>query len=301
LTRIEDNPRLNEFTFERALNYPYGRPSSSFLFGTRDGSHTPVDDPTVDLLKNRHAVLAIGSNASPEQLYRKYAHDLGVIPVISASLNDFDAVFAASITRYGSVPATLLESPGTTVDCHVTFLTDEQLAVMDETEGIGVAYERVVFDSEKVNISVGWAGPFWHYRSLQPPLLVNGEPVSFAALPAQHRKFHSESEAEILGLVARSLRVSTRRLFEASIADPAFRDSTEKEVLSGGLADDGHYFNSLHGTMSCDHMKARGSPYVVVVRDEVYGDLKRHLRPAYAVIRAKAPVTEPPQAVRRSI
>jgi hypothetical protein len=89
---------------------------------------------------DRVPVLAIGSDAAPEQLARKFIH-AGLIadpliPVLRARLHDFDVVHASCITAHGSVPATLWRSPGTVVDVFVAFLSPVQLSRMHETDGV---------------------------------------------------------------------------------------------------------------------------------------------------------------------
>ncbi len=53
----------------------------------------------------RTPVLAIGSNAGPEQLLRKYPLELfpqTLIPCVRCVLLDFDVVYSPCITSYGS-------------------------------------------------------------------------------------------------------------------------------------------------------------------------------------------------------
>jgi len=97
----------------------------------------------------RRAVLGIGSNASPQQLRRKYpprseggwgdakAHDIKptIIPVLEASLEGWDSVFSPLLAGYGSLTATLAPSPGARLRCAVTLLDEVQLNHMHSTEG----------------------------------------------------------------------------------------------------------------------------------------------------------------------
>ena len=86
----------------------------------------------------RVPVLAIGSNASIEQLQRKYAPDVFpcgvtsgvVIPVIQSLLYDFDVCYAPLLTSYGSCAATLHHSGGTCSQIYITYLDKEQLIRM---------------------------------------------------------------------------------------------------------------------------------------------------------------------------
>jgi len=124
---------------ERAMTYPYHIPDCSYLL--RDGGWEPAQIGPRETA-GRIPVIATGSNRSPEQLARKYADfETATIPVQRAWLGDFDVVFAAHITGYGSISANLLPSPGVRVDLSVTWLSDDQMARMHATEGRGHSYD----------------------------------------------------------------------------------------------------------------------------------------------------------------
>ncbi|KAK9814536.1 hypothetical protein WJX72_007546 [[Myrmecia] bisecta] len=84
-------------------------------------------------------VLAIGSNASVDQLARKFPPDLFpdgvVIPVLRCVLEEFDVVYSPMIVSYGSCTATLEHSPGTAIAVFVTYLPPLLLQRMHDTEG----------------------------------------------------------------------------------------------------------------------------------------------------------------------
>lgn len=139
-------------TVERALSYPYARRPGSFVHArgaTLDISQSCVpwdlldngakvgdllvqqqslQNPDSDIqrledaiaipletrLQDMYPVIAIGSNASPVQLQRKFADQLdAVVPAFGCYVSGFDSVYAAEITWYGSISATLVESAGT--------------------------------------------------------------------------------------------------------------------------------------------------------------------------------------------
>ena len=108
-----------------AEGYPYDLREEAFVF--RDGLAQPFEP---DLTTGRTAVLAIGSNGAPRRLARKFGED-AVVPVLPARLRDHAVVYAAAVTSYGSVPATLIDAPGATALVSVTFLDDRQLEVMN--------------------------------------------------------------------------------------------------------------------------------------------------------------------------
>ena len=86
--------------FERAINYPYPTPDYAYSFFKGkfiQGIHLD--------LEKRIPILSVGSNRAPMQLERKFSinQDLCVTPAI---LYNSDIVYAASISAYGSIPAT---------------------------------------------------------------------------------------------------------------------------------------------------------------------------------------------------
>ena len=133
--------------FDRAINYPYFAPDYSFSF--YKGKF--VKGITHDLT-NRIPVLSVGSNRSPYQLKRKFSLSQNIC-VTPAVLIDSDIVYAASLSPYGSIPATQWPSKGTKTVLNVLWLTEEQLNIMHLTEALGVAYDFVKLKSGSVKIS----------------------------------------------------------------------------------------------------------------------------------------------------
>lgn len=214
----------------RAKGYPYHAPAYSYLFvnGTafeidgfdgdpvlggevfvdnerlstikllrRIGVHNPVG------LDGRTAVIAHGSNAAPEQLARKFkgVDDDVIIPVIRAGLADHDVVYAAHFTAYGSIPATLEVSTGTTVEIAVVYLTDSQLARMHKTEGLGANY--VYGRLGRIFLDVDGLDPLleaYAYLTLSGAAMLMGKPVALSSVTAHHRRFQSQPMPAMLAL-----------------------------------------------------------------------------------------------------
>ena len=136
----------NLSSFDRAINYPYFAPNYSFSFYKGKFVKGIYHN-----LENRIPILSVGSNRSPYQLKRKFSlnQDICVTP---ATLYDSDVVFAASLSSYGSMPATQWPSKGTEVDLNVLWLNEEQLEIMHLTEALGVAYSFVKLKQDTVKI-----------------------------------------------------------------------------------------------------------------------------------------------------
>ena len=146
------------------LAYPGLRPDFSYVYyqgrayeitpkgdtyaDLRMDDSTPLDDflstrgnPT---MRQRHAVLAVGSNGCPGRLAEKYAHQAEVaVPVLVGTLADTAVVYSRQLAPYGALPATYMHQPGAVSWLSVTMLADEQLARMDETERVGEFYLRI--------------------------------------------------------------------------------------------------------------------------------------------------------------
>ena len=125
---------MTENVFDRAISYPYPIPSCSYVYhnGACDEVSAGALFPDVTGLT---PVLAVGSNQSPGQLARKFPGlDWAPIPVSRVGLEDFDTVYSAHITGYGSIAATLFYAPGTIVNLFVNWLNEAHLRRMHETE-----------------------------------------------------------------------------------------------------------------------------------------------------------------------
>lgn len=165
-------------------------------------------------------VLAIGSNAGPEQLSRKFPNERfpeGVfIPVIQSVLEDFDVVYGPSIAGYGSLTATLEHSPGTAVGLFVTYLTTPLVNHMHDTERTN--YHYCCLKNIKLH-----TGTNLETRKLQPcvnlvscvnqynhnagtlyleTMLADGKkvssPVALAAIPSLNRTFPELTQTTML-------------------------------------------------------------------------------------------------------
>jgi hypothetical protein len=93
----------------------------------------------------RIPVLAVGSNASPAQLLRKFARAgaRAAVPVTAVTARGLAVGVSAHVSVPGYVPATPVPDPGAVSRLFVTWLDAAGLAVMDETEP---NYDRAAVD-----------------------------------------------------------------------------------------------------------------------------------------------------------
>jgi hypothetical protein len=97
---------------------------------------TVLTDEGVAPIAERQPVLAIGSNASTTQLWRKFttAGIRPIVPITAATVPGIMAGVSAHVSRPGYIPATPVADPGSLAGLHITWLDDAQLAAMDLTE-----------------------------------------------------------------------------------------------------------------------------------------------------------------------
>ncbi len=209
-----------------ARAYPFAFPDHSLLF--EGGSTRELADPAPHLA-GRTAVLAVGSNQSPAQLARKYAHLPGsVIPLTRAWLDDFDVVYATHVTRYGSIPGNLHACPGARVRLSITWLDDDQLRVMHATEITGENYVFARLDRVRLVVDGGMTLDSVHaYVSLHGSLCHAGAAVGLAAIRAENRPHGALTQDEALALLAARAGYAgdIDEFIHMAIAEPATRDA----------------------------------------------------------------------------
>ena len=224
----------NFSSFDRAIKYPYFAPDYCFSF--YKGKF--VEGISVDL-SNRIPVLSVGSNRSPYQLKKKFSlnQDICVTPAV---LIDSDIVYAASISAYGSMPATQWPSKGTTVTLNVLWLTEEQLNIMHLTEAIGVAYNFVKLKSGTVKIK-----NFNYEKQIYGYVAISGvfpfdmcKPRRLSAINAQNVKLETFSEYEALIYLKNKLEYKDKNLsqwVEMLVKDKSYRLNLHKTMKSNSL------------------------------------------------------------------
>jgi hypothetical protein len=199
---------------ERALGYPWERPAGSYEWV--DGSVRPLaglPEPEREDLIGRYAagagprlpLLAIGSNAAPAVLARKFGHfpegEERAVLALSGHLHGFDVGAAAQPTIYGSMPATVFESPGTAVAAALLWVTPAQFTQLTWSEltyrlgrlhtRFEVADAEIAFDDVLV-----FASRFGTFS-------LDGEPAALAAVPARDRTAPAYSQRQLLDSAAR--------------------------------------------------------------------------------------------------
>ncbi len=188
-------------------------------------------------MQGRIPVIASGSNAAPAQLKRKYADFApgAEIPVTRVHVSDFDAVYNAHITSYGSIPATLFPSPGTVLETFITWLNPEELEVMHGTEQPGINYHFAELRGLTLEVqNIGPLDTAFAYISVVGGLARDGAPVSLAEVPARGRRY-PELGQEAMQAVIRD-RTAPGAAMESFICENV-ENAQSRNARSATLAD----------------------------------------------------------------
>lgn len=232
-----------------AKSYPFTAFPDSYLL--RGGQAVPVSaqpsDP--DRYTDRLPVIAHGSNRAPDQLRRKYG-EVAEIPVSRAWLHDYDVVYSAHVTRYGSIAANLHHAPGTAVAVCVTWLSAPQLDRMHETELGGEVYEYGRMAGIALALDQGPAAKMseaYVYLSRRGCLADAGQPLALAEVAARQRKYAAMAQADMLDLVRarHGGDGSVDELILRAIRDPAYRRGLIAAMGAAAVPTSAPHFEAL--------------------------------------------------------
>ena len=186
-----------------APDYPFPHPRHSYVFAE---GQALAPDAVAWSREGRTAVMAYGSNRSPEVLARKFAHEPdAVLPTLIARVKDFDVAYAAMVSTLGPVPATLAPCPGATCEAAVQFLTADQLERMHQSERVDVSYGFAELPSEVVEVEGIGPCRCWFYFCLSGILRLEGAPIALAEIACEGRQWRAAPQREMQALVRRRL------------------------------------------------------------------------------------------------
>lgn len=230
-----------------ACAYPWERPAGSYLLGDGEvellAAHAEHErERVIERFSapdaGRVPLLAIGSNAAPETLARKFAHfpdaaDRAVLAV-TGRLHDFDVGCAAFPALYGALPATIFPSPDTAVAAMLLWVTPTQFTQLTWSElsyRLGRLRTRFQVDDADERFDEVLV-----YVSRWGALCVDREPVALAAVPARGRTAAALTQEQALAAVAASAlgpEASAEQLVRAIYEDFAGLAPTLAERLGG--------------------------------------------------------------------
>jgi len=232
-----------------ALSYPFPRPQAPFMF--LDGATWPLVETAggfgdwviahvsgpmrlADALGAErlqsfetgayHTVAAVGSNAAPAQLRRKFRDHLDnvAIPVIQIDVPDHVVAYANRIAVYGSIPATLVQRLGGSVRVWATLLTARDYAIMNGTEDRGEIYDGVPI--APVHLPEAVQNPFEAYACLTGCLPLR---VSAFASKGCDWPVGGQWEAQAVAIRALGLDLSVDHFVLENTTDPDLRQARD--------------------------------------------------------------------------
>jgi len=201
-----------------ACAYPWARPAGSYLLDADGDVHllAELEEREREQIIERFSggaggrdrprvpLLAIGSNAAPDTLQRKFAHfpdaaDRTAL-VVTGRLHDFDVGFSAQPALYGALPATIFPSPDTAVATALLWLTPAQFTQLTWSElsyRVGRLRTRFTVDDadehfDEVLVFVSRWGAF------SP----DGAPAALRTLPAERRTATALTQQDALDRAA---------------------------------------------------------------------------------------------------
>lgn len=234
-----------------AKSYPFPTPGSSYLF--RGGVARPLASGTSQaaLFAARQPVIGHGSNRSPEQLHRKFGAG-AEIPVSRAWLQDYDVVYSAHVTQYGSIAANLQHTPGAVAEVYVTWLTEDQLGRMHDTELGGENYYYGRLNGVSLGLEAGPVAGLREvnvYLSTRGCLARDGAAIGLAAVASKGRPHAALDQIGALDLVRRRHRPERAldpHILE-TIRDPEGRQALVAEMVAQALPAEAPHFEILKG------------------------------------------------------
>ncbi len=229
---------MTEDVFDRAIGYPYPFPQCSYIY--HDGACEEVSsDACFPDVSRLTPVLAVGSNQSPQQLARKFpCADWAPIPVSRVALKDFDTVYSAHITGYGSIAATLCYMPGTTVNLFVNWLDGAHLGRMHETELGNENYEFGRLSDIHLEAETGPSlTEVSLYHGLRGIFAKDGDPVPLAEVLANNRQHDEMTQHQVQSYIRDRLEPEKplETFIQESVASPEIRKFRTERIGEGGL------------------------------------------------------------------
>ena len=232
-----------------AKSYPFESPGTSYLF--RDGEARPLaGGSTLDeIFAGRAPVIGHGSNRSPAQLRRKFGRN-AEIPVTRAWLGDYDVVYSAHVTQYGSIAANLRHTPGARVEVFITWLSETQLPCMHETELGGENYHFGRMAGVTLTLENGPAeelGESFVYLSTRGCLADGQSPLGLSAVPAEGRPHGALRQEAAQTLVRDRHRpdMGVDDLILTAIRDQGFRKALIAEMSAEALPAAAPHFHAM--------------------------------------------------------
>ena len=226
------------------LEYPFERIPGSFVYdpkATAGNGFKELERAELNeaIKSNPHWILSYGSNSAKSQLIDKFKNEDEKIYGVDATLEGYDVVFGYHISQKGYVPATLESSSKTSVPCHILLLTDDQLRILNVSEGI----KYKTYELKKVKGVIKLKHPFEDkaigevktYFLKNNYLLSNGNPIALSVVQASDRIWPDKTEKELLSFLAKRENLSCDAFVKKLKDDGSFREGIKESLGSLSL------------------------------------------------------------------
>jgi hypothetical protein len=223
-------------------------------------------------LGDRYAIIGYGSNACPSRLVEKEIFNL---PIVKASAKNVDVVYTYEKTHYRdghAVPATIVKKSNTSVEVWVSFLDEDQLEKMDESEGRnGRYYDLVELKNCLVTLPNGQIlSPVYAYVANKKGIALKDEdPIALASVYVDNRKFKEMFEREILEIINNCKKGETINYLDFEVIPLKNQPQKFRNSLFRGIIIDPTVFNDakrLHSFLESMLSKE----YEVCIASDIY-------------------------------
>lgn len=187
-----------------------------------DGTAPPLDDllaaQGLAPCAERTLVVAVGSNAAPSVLLRKF-HGAGastVVPLLRCAVTGIGLGYSAHVSRQGFVAAAPFADPGLRQTLTGSLLDAGQLAALDRTEP---NYRRLLLSARDCPLVIEGSGErpaHWSvYESIHGVLCIDGSPMRLGTQAGLHAQLSAVASIDaIAGLGAGSAAALARLQLE---------------------------------------------------------------------------------------
>lgn len=181
-------------------------------------------------LEERFVLLGFGSNPVPGQLISKFG-DKSVVPVIYGTLDDCEVVYNLISSQGYAFAELYLNQIDTKGNIAITFLDEEQLKIMNETEenyDLAFIPKEINLDSGEIINPNNELGLF--YAGKKKIWVPNGykNPIAIEELNSIKRKASALSQEKVLDLVVQQFNLNDRNIFSGSDLVKYIRKNTSQ-------------------------------------------------------------------------
>lgn len=189
-------------------------------------------------LRDRHAVVAFGSNRNPHHLaYRMRGLGSHALPVLCARLHGAAVVFPAYLGLYGVVTSTLLGEPDTVSRVHLLLCDRAQLDALHDAEGTGVRHDFGPLESCWVELDTGERLRRPHVFACRPGVAaIDGAPRRLSRVPVDRSPIQPATLEQVTAWLVRLGRAAGLELRDGRDVQALCLDGRRDELL--GLMSD---------------------------------------------------------------